>query len=164
MSDAKNNLKFVFAGRELTLSSRVKHKYVRRAQNLMTEWMMQNVDVAALISAGNNEEASMSEMLRGVIMEKPKLAMEIQDIENSIILDQTIMLASGLDYAVLIELKEEAYEDEYIELYKTCSKLLGGNANDFFEVYRTGLTSKRKRTQVPRKTRKKVPSASTPQE
>lgn len=164
MSGNNNNLKFVFADQELNLSSRVKHKHVRRAQNLMTEWMLQNVDVAALINAGNKEEASMSEMLRGIIMEKPDLAMEIQDIENSIILDQTIMLASGLDYVVLMGLKEEAYEDEYIDLYKTCSKLLGGNANDFFEVYRTGLTSKPRKTQVPQKARKKAPSSSIPPE
>ena len=161
---SSNNLKYTFAGQELELSPRVKHKYVRRAQNLMTEWMLQNVDMKTLINSGNNEEASMSEMLQAAIMEKPNLAMDIQDIENSIIIDQTIMLASGLDHVVLIGLKEEAYEDEYIELYEKCSELLGGNANDFFEVYRTGLTSKQRKTQAPKRTMKKRVSGSTPQE
>lgn len=158
---SSNDLKYTFAGQELNLSPRVKHKYVRRAQNLMTEWMLQNVDMTALINSEDKEESSMREMLQAAIMDKPNLAMDIQDIENSIILDQTIILASGLEYPVLVGLKEEAYEDEYIELYKTCSKLLGGNANDFFEVYRTGSTSKPRKTQVSRKTKKKTPGEYT---
>ena len=159
-----NDLKYTFGGQELNLSPRVKHKYVRRAQNLMTEWMLQNVDMATIMSTGDGGEASMSEMLQAAILAKPQLAGDIQDIENSIIIDQTIMLASGLDHVVLIKLKEEAYEDEYIELYEKCSELLGGNANDFFEVYRTGLTSKQRKTQAPKRTMKKRVSGSTPQE
>jgi len=157
---SSNGLKFTFGGQELNLSPRVKHKYVRRAQNLMTEWMLQNIDMTSILNAGGKEEASMNELLHTAIMEKPNLAIEIQDIENSIILDQTIMLASGLDYPVLVGLKEEAYEDEYIELYEKCSELLGGNANDFFEVYLTGSTPKQRKTRTPRKlVEKKTPES-----
>ena len=161
--NGNNKLKFVFGGQELNLSPRVKHKYVRRAQNLMTEWMLRNIDMTAIMGTESKNEASMNEMLHTAIMEKPDLAIEIQDIENSIILDQTIMLASGLDYVVLTELKEEAYEDEYIELYEKCSDLLGGNANDFFEVYLTGSTLKQRKTRTNRRTAEKKASESISQ-
>jgi len=155
-----STLKYTFAGNILKLSSRVKHKYVRRAQNLMTDWMLKNIDMTVIMEASDGKEASMSEMLQAAILAKPQLAADIQDLENSMIIDQTIMLASGLEHEVLIELKEEAFEDEYIELYEKCQKLLGGNANHFFEVYRTGSISARSEKKTPKRPLKK----DTPQE
>lgn len=154
-----SGLRYTFAGQELTLSARVKHKYVRRVQNIMTEWMMNNLDMKTLMESGDGGEASMSTLLQNAIMADPQMALKIQDLENSMILDQTIILASGIEHSVLLELKEEAYEDEYIELYEKCRELLGGNANDFFEVYRIGSTSPRNK----RMTMKKNQSETTPQ-
>lgn len=154
-----SGLKYTFAGQELTLSARVKHKYVRRVQNIMTEWMMNNLDMKTLMESGDGGEASMSTLLQNAIMADPQMALKIQDLENSMILDQTIILASGIEHSVLLELKEEAYEDEYIELYEKCRELLGGNANDFFEVYRIGSTSHRNK----RMTMKKNQSETIPQ-
>ena len=141
-----DGLIFVFAGKELTLSPRVKHKYVRRAQNLMTEWMLKNIDMKTIMDTGDGGEASMSGILQTAILANPALASDIQELENSMLIDQTIMLASGLDHSVLVTLKNEAYEEDYINLYKKCVELLGGDANDFFGVYRTDLSSKQSKT------------------
>lgn len=146
-----SELSYTIAGTVLKLSARVKHKHVRRAQNLMTDWMLKNIDMTIIMSASDGKEASMSEMLQAAILAKPQLAADIQDLENSMAIDQTIMLASGLDHSILMELKEEAYEDEYIGLYEKCFKLLGGDANSFFEVYRSGLISDQRVKRVPKK-------------
>lgn len=137
-----NNFDFSINGQMVSLSSRVKHKTVRKTQNIMTDWMLTHIDLETLVASGEQGEASIGEMLKAAITANPKLASEIQDLENSMILDQTIMLASNLDHSVLLEIKENAYEDEYIGLYEKSCELLGGNANNFFDVYRTGLTSR----------------------
>ncbi|MCK5013784.1 MAG: hypothetical protein KAS66_08180 [Candidatus Omnitrophica bacterium] len=140
MSDG---IDFEFGGQTLHLSSKVKHKSVKRANNIMTEWMMNNVPLETIVNSSQGVEAPMAELLQTAIMKDPRLAVEIQDLEDSMVIDQTIMLASGLTHPELLSLAEEELEDNYIGLYEKAQELLGGDANDFFAVYRSGSSLKK---------------------
>lgn len=143
------NETYSFGGQELTLSPRVKHKVVRRVQNVMTEWMLGKINLETMIGNGNVDESSMTEMLQQIMRDDPKMVLEIQDMESSMLLDQTIMLASGIEYSLLKTLKDDAYEEDYIKLYQKCYDILGGTADNFFLVYHTGSVPQRKRKQIP---------------
>ena len=123
--------------REIKLHARPKHKAVMQAQNIMTDWLMKTVDT-------NNVDSSvpLEVALQRAIVADPKHTLAVAQIQQTLQIDQTIMLATGMEYQDIQELREDIYEDEYHELHSKSQDVIGGTAADFFECYTTNMSLK----------------------
>jgi hypothetical protein len=126
-------MNITISGKEIELNERPKHKAVMQVQNIMTEWLMENIDLSNLAPSTSIEEA-----LQQSLVSNPALAVSVNQMQQTLQIDQTIMLATGFSYKELNALKDEVFEDEYQQLYEGACKALGGNASDFFGAYSSG--------------------------
>jgi hypothetical protein len=120
-------------GMEITFDERPKHKSVVAARGIMTGEMLKLIDIKN-IDPTKDVSAFMADKLE----KDPDIVTKLADLKAEIELDQTIILATGLDYSTLVELKEEMYADDFVALYEKSTKALGGKtAEDFFSIYPT---------------------------
>lgn len=118
---------------KITFTERPKHKSVMAARNIMTQEIMKMVDIKNV-----DPSKSISDYLKEQIADDPDIAIKLSNLKSDLEVDQTILLATNLDYTSLQELKEEIYADEFIELFEKSKKALGGkSAEDFFNIYPT---------------------------
>jgi hypothetical protein len=122
--------------REIELHARPKHAAVVKVQNLMTEWLMSKIDTTNLDSSLSIEVA-----LQQAVVVNPELMKAATEMQQTLELDQTIMLATNMECRALEKLKETMYEDEYIGLFEASCEAMGGSANDFFGIYYSGIHS-----------------------
>lgn len=118
------------AGKEIEFDERPRHKSVVAVQNLMTDWLLKNIDLEN-IDGGLPIEAAMKQQ----VLRNPTLLLEVQELEASLAIDQTIMLSTSMTYKELKILKDTLYEDEYLKMYDISMEALGGSADSFFEIY-----------------------------
>jgi hypothetical protein len=84
-----------------------------------------------------------SDFLKDKISEDPDMIVKLSNLKSDLSIDQTIILATGLEYSTLQEIKEDMYADEFIDLFEKSKESLGGKtAEDFFAIYPTSMTSK----------------------
>lgn len=123
-------------GIEINFSERPKHRSVTAARGIMTAEVMKLVDIATIDPSKN-----LSDFIQEMISNDPMIAVQMAALKDDLNLDQTIILATGLEYSTLQELKDEMYSDEFIDLYNKSKKTLGGKtADDFFSIYPTNMT------------------------
>lgn len=134
------------AGRILELHEKPKHRAVKSARNIMRDWALRNLPLDRF---GPNDK--IDELIKQEMAVNRDVAISIVDINETIEDDQTIMLATGLTYQELCELKNELYEDEYVLLLEKSKEAIGGTASDFFENSYTGSNSKP--TKTPKRSR-----------
>ena len=134
---------YTISGHTVDLIERPKHSAVMRVQGLITEWMMSKIDVTNLEPTLGIEDA-----LQAAILKEPGMAQELSQLQQTMEIDQTILLASNMTIAQLTAIKTEAYEDEYIEFYDAAVDALGGSANSFFENYNINIRSRRRDKRV----------------
>ena len=132
-------MKITISGIDIELHKRPKHAAVVKVQNLMTEWLMSKIDTTNLDSSLSIEVA-----LQQAVVADPKLMKAATEMLQTLELDQTILLATNMEYGELEKLKETVYEDEYIGLFEASCEAMGGTANDFFEIYYSGIHSMKK--------------------
>lgn len=124
-------------GMEITFDERPKHKSVIAARGIMTGEMLKLIDMKD-IDPNKDVSAFMTEKLES----DPAIVTKLTDLKAEVELDQTIILATGLAYSTLAELKEEMYAEDFVELYDKSVKALGGKtAEDFFSIYPTSTSS-----------------------
>lgn len=116
---------------KVTFTERPKHRDVMAARNIMTDEIMKMVDIKNVDPSKN-----ISDYLKEQISSKPELATKLSNLKTDLEVDQTIILATDLDYSTLQELKDEIYADDFIKLYEKSKEALGGkSAEDFFSIY-----------------------------
>jgi len=129
----------VINGTDIDLHERPKHSAVMAVQNFMTDWLLSRIDVAALdLDAGTDLEST----IKQAMVVDPTLLQELTLMQKTLAIDQTIILSTGLTTKELTALKDDMYEDEYMNLYERAKEALGGDAADFFGRYVTNMTSK----------------------
>lgn len=120
-------------GMTITFNERPKHKAVVAARGIMTREILKLLDISEI-----DPSKGVSDALKEKISENPELASDLSVLQGEIGIDQTIILATGIDYSTLQELKEDMFADEYIELVEKSKEALGGKtAEDFFAIYPT---------------------------
>jgi len=118
---------------KVKFTERPKHRSVMEARNIMTKEIMKMVDIKNV-----DPSKSISDYLKEQIASDPNIAIKLSNLKTDLEVDQTIMLATDLDYSTLQEVKDEIYADEFIELYEKSKEALGGKtAEDFFNIYPT---------------------------
>lgn len=124
-------------GMEITFDERPKHKSVVAARGIMTGEMLKLIDIKNI-----DPTKEITDFMTEKLEEDPEMVTKLANLKSEIELDQTIILSTGLDYSTLVELKEEMYADDFIELYEKSQKALGGKtAEDFFSIYPTSMSS-----------------------
>ena len=134
-----SEVEFTVGKQAFKLSSRPKHKDVKAIRNILTGWLLDRIDLSEI---KGSKSISLEDALQKVILSDPRMALEVEDIESTLLSDQTIILATGLSYKELTTVKDDMYEDEYIELFDKCVEVLGGDANSFFVRYGSKSTSR----------------------
>ena len=120
-------------GCEINFTERPKHRKVTEARGIMTGEIMKLLDMKDI-----DPSKGVSDAIKEKITEDPAIASRMSMLQSEITLDQTIILATNLDYSTLQELKEEMYAEEFIELLDKSKEAMGGkNAEDFFAIYPT---------------------------
>jgi hypothetical protein len=120
---------------EVTFTGRPKHKAVVAARSIMTEETLKILDITDI-----DPTKPMADYIKDKMTEDPAVMEKLTAISADLPVDQTIILATGLTYATLQELKEDIYADDFIELYEKSMKALGGKtAEDFFAIYPTSM-------------------------
>lgn len=127
----------IIAGKEIELIGRPKHRSVIQAQDIMTDWLLKTVDTNDI-----DQTVPLEVALQRAIVANPKHTMVISQMQQTLAIDQTIMLATGMEYHEIMELREDIYEDEYHDLYSKSREAIGGTAQDFFERYTTNMSLK----------------------
>jgi len=124
-------------GMDITFDERPKHKSVVAARGIMTGEMLKLIDMKNI-----DPTKGITDFMSDKLTEDPEMVTKLANLKSEIELDQTIILATGLDYSTLVELKEEMYADVFVELYDKSVKALGGKtAEDFFSIYPTSTNS-----------------------
>ena len=118
--------------KKIKLYEHPKHRAVQQVQDIMTTWMLGKVDMSTI-----DQNMELEDAIKQALIKDPKLAAEITSMQRTLPLDQTIMLATNMDYKELQVLADDITEAEYIQLYKESKTAIGGTANDFFGVYTT---------------------------
>lgn len=126
-------------GREIELNARPKHAAVVKVQNLMTDWLMSQIDTSNM-----DQSVSIEVALQKAVIQDRDLTQKVTEMQQTLEIDQTIILSTGMEYSELVELKNSIYEDEYVGLFEAACKAIGGTANDFFGLYYSGIRSMRK--------------------
>lgn len=122
-------------GLEITFDERPKHKSVTAARGIMTGEILKLIDIKNI-----DLTQDVMEFMSVKMEEDPEMVTKLSNMKSEIELDQTIILATGLDYSTLVELKEEMFADEFVELYEKSKKALGGKtAEDFFSIYPSSM-------------------------
>jgi len=134
-----SSVDFTVGDQVFKLSSRPKHKAVKEIRNILTGWLLDRIDLSEL---KGSKSMSLEDALQKVILSDPRMALEVEDIESTLLVDQTIILSTGLSYKELSAVKDEMYEDEYMDLFDKCVEVLGGDANSFFGRYDSKSTSR----------------------
>jgi len=125
-------------GFEITFTERPKHKSVVAAKGIMTTELLNMMDLSEV-----DPTKGISDFLKDKISEDPDMIVKLSNLKSDLSIDQTIILATGLEYSTLQEIKEEMYADEFIDLFEKSKESLGGKtAEDFFAIYPTSMTSK----------------------
>jgi hypothetical protein len=120
-------------GVTVNFNERPKHKAVVAARGLMTREIMKLLDITDI-----DPTQGVSEALKAKLEENPELTSELAAVQSELSTDQTIILATDLDYSTLQELKEDMYADDFVELYNKSKEAMGGKtAQDFFAIYPT---------------------------
>lgn len=119
-------------GKDIHLHERVKHTAVMEVQNLMTTWVLENIDIKSL---NLTEKDSVENMIKQAMLVNPDIVSTIKGVQDTLSIDQTILLSTRMSLKELAALKTDMYEDDYINLFKASKEALGGTAEDFFVVY-----------------------------
>jgi len=123
-------------GIKIEFNERPKHKSVVAARGIMTQELMKMVDMSEV-----DPSAGVAEYIQSQIAEKPEIVERLGELQADVSIDQTIILATNLQYTTLQDMKEDMYADEFIELYEKSKKALGGkDAEDFFNIYPTSMS------------------------
>lgn len=130
-------MKEMIGDREIEFDERPRHKSVVAVQNLMTNWLLANIDLKDIDNSLRVEVG-----LRQQIFKNPTLLIAVEEMEASMEIDQTIMLSTTMTYKELVALKEDLYEDEYLQMYEASKSAIGGSAKDFLKVYDTDSKSR----------------------
>lgn len=123
------------AGRDIELHTRPKHAAVVKVQNLMTDWLMNRIDTSNMDSKIPIEVA-----LQQAVISDSSLTQKVTEMQKTLEIDQTIMLATCMEYQELSALISTAYEDEYFELYEASKDIMGATSTDFFEAYTLSMS------------------------
>jgi hypothetical protein len=124
-------------GMKIKFDERPKHKSVVAARGIMTGEMLKLIDINTV-----DPTQDITDFMSKKLAEDPEMVSKLSNLQSEIALDQTIILSTGLDYSTLVEMKEEMYADEYIELYEKSMEALGGKtAEDFFSIYPSSTSS-----------------------
>jgi len=109
---------------------------VERAQGVLMEWLLKNIDLQS-VDISTDVEASM----KSAILKQPDLLPKLAALERNLSADQTIMLATGMTHAEIQELREEIAYEDWRALLAKAEEVVGGSAADFFERWSidTGL-------------------------
>lgn len=129
-------MKVTIGEREIEFDERPRHKAIVAVQNLMTNWLLENINLKDI-----DGDLPIEIVMKQQVLRNPVLLIEIEEFEESLLIDQTIMLSTGMTYKELKLLKDSLYEDEYIEMYNAATKALGGTADSFFDIYDTNSNS-----------------------
>lgn len=148
MSD--NAVQVKINGHVIDLTSRPKHKAVKAVQNVLTDFVLSQVKITKEMVSSPEE---IDNTVQRAMTDDPELMSKISELEMSLLADQTIMLASGLNYNELRSISDDSFEDEYRELYEKSVEVLGGTATSFFCIYEQDLSSEA----TPKKARKRKP-------
>ena len=90
-----------------------------------------------------DQDKPLMEAVQEMIAADPTFTAKLESAKTTVEIDQTIMLATGLEYNALCMLRDEMYEDQYIEMYEKSKESLGGKcASDFFGFYPSNTISK----------------------
>lgn len=123
-----NDYKVEFTGRP-------KHKAVVAARGIMTEETLKILDITDI-----DPSKSMGDYISEKMAEDSTVMEKLTAISADLPVDQTIILATGLSYDTLQEIKEDIYAEDFVELYEKSVKALGGKtAEDFFSIYPTSM-------------------------
>ena len=128
------------AGQKIKLNEHPKHRAVQQVQDIMTTWMLDKVDMNTI-----DQDVELEDAIKQALIKDPKLAAEITSMQRTLPLDQTIMLATNMSYKELQALADDIIENDYLKLYVESMKSIGGTANDFFDVYNTGIIGRIKK-------------------
>ena len=143
----KSNAVRVTVGKQvIELNSRPKHRAVKAVQNVLTDFVLSKMEITKEMI---DSPESIDGAVQTAMTTDPEMMSQINELETTLLTDQTIMLASGLTHSELRAIIDEAYEDEYRELYEKSVEVLGGDANSFFCIYEQNTSS-----EAPRKRRK----------
>ena len=122
-------------GYKIEFTGRPKHRAVVAARGIMTEETLKILDIKDI-----DPSKPMSEYINEKMAEDSTVMEKLTAISADLPVDQTIILATGLDYDTLQELKDEMYAEDFVELYEKSVKALGGKtAEDFFSIYPTSM-------------------------
>jgi len=122
---------------KIEFDSRPKHRSVTAARGIMSTELMKIIDIGDMDPSKN-----ISDFIQEKISADPAIAVKLAELQADLAIDQTIILATRLEYSTLQELKDDMYADEFINLYNTSKKALGDKtAEDFFSIYPTSTIS-----------------------
>jgi len=127
-------------GKLIVLTERPKHRAVISVENIMTDWMMGNIDVKSL---NLNEGASIEDTLKQAMLQNSNVVAKVTKMQQTLELDKTIILATGYTLKELDDLKDDMYEDDYHRLFNASVHALGGTAEDFLDAYTSSTPSKK---------------------
>ena len=123
--------------RDITIYEEPRHKSVKRAQNIIRDWQLQNIPLRDL-----DQTMSVEEAVQKHIMGNGELMSKFLAFQESALIYQTVMLGTTLSLKEIQRLEDNLSFGDFEELYQKCCDALGGDAVDFFDGFNSSTASK----------------------
>lgn len=126
---------------EIRIFEKPRKGSVRRAENIMKDWHLQNIPLKEM-----DAQKSLQEAIQDYIMENPEYLGKVESFNDLAGEYQTIMLATTLSLKDLQKLEDEISADDWDTLVERCKDAIGGDAEDFFDMSTSGTSLKMEMT------------------
>ena len=122
--------------KDITIYEEPRHKSVKRAQNIIRDWQLQNIPLRDL-----DQQMTIEEAVQKHIMNNGELMSKFLAFQESALTYQTIMLGTALSLKEILRLEDNLSFSDFEELCQKCCDAIGGDAVDFFETLRSDSSS-----------------------